>query len=109
MRQALQSGATGLNVEAGTSEAGTSRVSPQRTQQGPVWSGNSAQQAEQIGTEESCGSGDPHRVQGAGKRAQLSASMGLRRTRATARQREVSDGVTSNVSEPGFLRKTHLT
>jgi len=37
------------------------------------------------------------------------ASMGLRRTRATARQLEVSDGGTSNVSEPESLRKTHLT
>ena len=35
--------------------------------------------------------------------------MGLRSTRATARQREVSDGGTSNVSEPESLRKTHLT
>ncbi len=35
--------------------------------------------------------------------------MGLRSTRATARQRVVSDGGTSNVSEPESLRKTHLT
>jgi len=35
--------------------------------------------------------------------------MGLRSTRATARQLEVSDGGTSNVSEPESLRKTHLT
>jgi hypothetical protein len=35
--------------------------------------------------------------------------MGLRSTRATARQREVSDGGTSSVSEPESLRKTHLT
>ena len=34
--------------------------------------------------------------------------MGLRSTRATARQREVSDGGTSLVSEPESLRKTHL-
>ena len=44
-----------------------------------------------------------------GKRAQLTASTGLRRTRATARQREVSEVGTSNVSEPESLRKTHLT
>ncbi|MGB7987203.1 MAG: hypothetical protein WCF54_18720 [Terracidiphilus sp.] len=36
------------------------------------------------------------------------ASAGLRSTRATARQREVSEGGTSNVSEPESLRKTHL-
>jgi hypothetical protein len=35
--------------------------------------------------------------------------MGLRSTRATARHRVVSDGGTSNVSEPESLRKTHLT
>jgi hypothetical protein len=35
--------------------------------------------------------------------------MGLRSTRATARQREVSDGGTSSVSEPESLRKTHLS
>jgi hypothetical protein len=40
--------------------------------------------------------------------AQPNASMGLRSTRATARQREVSEGGTSNVSEPESLRKTHL-
>ena len=62
-----------------------------------------------MGTEESCGRGEPQRTQGAGKRAQLTASMGLRSTRATARQREVSEGGTSNVSEPESLRKTHLT
>jgi hypothetical protein len=39
---------------------------------------------------------------------QISASMGLRSTRATARQREVCDGGTSSVSEPESLRKTHL-
>jgi hypothetical protein len=85
------------------------RVSPQRAQQGPVWSGNSPQQTAQIGAGESCGKGQPQRLQGAGRRAQLIASMGLRSTRATARQREVSDGGTSNVSEPESLRKTHLT
>ena len=40
---------------------------------------------------------------------QLIASMGLRSTRATARHREDPDGVTSNVSEPESLRKTHLS
>jgi len=71
--------------------------------------GNSIQHASQIGTEESCGRGEPQREQEAGRRAQLKASMGLRSTRATARQREVSDGGTSSVSEPEFLRKTHLS
>jgi hypothetical protein len=37
------------------------------------------------------------------------ASRGLRRTRATARQRDVSESEPSIVSEPEFLRKTHLT
>ena len=41
--------------------------------------------------------------------AQLKASTGLRSTRETARQREVSEVGTSNVSEPESLRKTHLT
>jgi len=67
------------------------------------------QQDSQIGTEEICGSGEPQRVQQAGNSAQPTASTGLRRTRATARQREVSEGGTSNVSEPESLRKTHLT
>jgi hypothetical protein len=62
-----------------------------------------------MGTEESCGRGRPQRTHEAGKRAQLTASMGLRSTRATARQLEVSEGGTSNVSEPESLRKTHLT
>ena len=42
-------------------------------------------------------------------RAQLNESMGLRSTRTTARQREVPEAGTSNVSEPEALRKTHLT
>lgn len=71
--------------------------------------GISIQQASQIGTEERCGRGESQRAQEAGKRAQPSASMGLRSTRATARQREVSDGGTSNVSDFKSLRKTHLT
>jgi hypothetical protein len=83
-------------------------VSPQQAQTGPLWTGNSVQQTSQIGAEESCGSGEPQRTQQEGRRAQLSASMGLRSTRATARHREVPDGVTSNVSEPESLRKTHL-
>jgi hypothetical protein len=41
--------------------------------------------------------------------AQLKASIGLRSTRATARQRDVSESGPSIVSEPWFLRKTHLT
>jgi len=88
---------------------GASRVSPQEKQTGAVWRGISDQQASQIGAEESCGSGEPQRVQEAGRNAQLTASTGLRSTRATARQAEVSDGGTSNVSEPESLRKTHLT
>jgi len=61
-----------------------------------------------MGTDERCGRGEPQRTHEAGKRAQLMASAGLRSTRATARQREVSEGGTSNVSEPESLRKTHL-
>jgi hypothetical protein len=61
-----------------------------------------------MGTEENCGKGEPQRAHEAGKMAQPRASTGLRSTRATARQREVSNGGTSNVSEPESLRKTHL-
>jgi hypothetical protein len=61
-----------------------------------------------MGTEERCGRGEPQRAQQAGRRAQLKASTGLRSTRAIARQREVSDGGTSNVSEPESLSKTNL-
>ena len=100
---AAQCGADGLSPAAGQ------RASPQRAHKGPLWTGNSVQQASQIGTEESCGRGEPQRGQKAGRRAQPKASMGLRSTRATARQREVSDGGTSSVSEPESLRKTHLT
>src|ERR1035438_263144 len=97
-------------VCAGTeADAGAARVSPQRAHRGPLRTGNSVQQRSQIGTEESRGRGEPQRAQKAGRRAQPNASMGLRSTRATARQREVSDGGTSNVSEPESLRKTHLT
>jgi hypothetical protein len=104
-RQALQKQTLAV-VDAG---AAKSSVSPHRAQARPVWSGNSLQQTAQIGAVESCGKGEPHRLQDAGRRAQLIASMGLRSTRATARQREVCDGGTSNVSEPESLRKTHLT
>jgi len=61
-----------------------------------------------MGTEERCGRGEPQRTQVVGKRAQPKASMGLRSTRATERQREVSDGGTPNVSKPESLRKTCL-
>src|SRR5947209_14955023 len=70
--------------------------------------GTSIQQTSQIGTEERRGRGEPQRAQPEGRKAQLAASSGLRRTRATARHVEVLDG-TSNVSEPESLRKTHLT
>jgi hypothetical protein len=85
-----------------------SSASPQRAHASPLRTGNSVQQTSQIGTEESRGSGEPQRAQEAGRRAQLKASTGLRSTRATARQRVVSDGGTSIVSEPESLRKTHL-
>ena len=95
--------------EATESSTGVDRVSPQRAHAGPLRTGNSVQQTSQMGTEERCGRGEPQRAQEAGSRAQPIAFMGLRSTRATARQREVSDGGTSNVSEPESLRKTHLT
>jgi len=85
-----------------------SSVSPQREQAAPSSTGILAQQTSQIGTEESRGRGEPHSEHEAGRRAQLTASTGLRSTRATARHRVVSDGGTSNVSEPESLRKTHL-
>lgn len=66
------------------------------------------QQGSQIGTEERRGSGKPQRAQEAGRRAQPRASAGLRRTRTTARQREVSDGGISNARLRALLRKTHL-
>ncbi len=87
---------------------GASSRSPQHAHRGPLWTGNSVQQTWQMGTEERCGRGEPQRTHEAGKRAQLKASMGLRSTRATARQREVSEGGRSKVSEPESLRKTHL-
>jgi hypothetical protein len=70
--------------------------------------GNSVQQIRQMGVKERCGSGDPQRAQEAGRRAQLKASMGLRSTRTTARQREISDGGRSDVSDLESLPKTHL-
>src|ERR1039458_2872605 len=105
-RQGRQSAADDVPTGGPDDSAGAARVSPQHAHEGPLWTGNSVQQASQIGTEESCGRGEPQRVQNAGRRAQPKASMGLRSTRATARQREVSDGGTSNVSEPESLRKT---
>ena len=74
----------------------------------PLRAGNSVQQTSQIGTGRAAAEGEPQREQGAGRRAQLKASMGLRSTRTTARHREVPDGGTSIVSEPESLRKTHL-
>jgi len=62
-----------------------------------------------MGAEDRCGRGAPQRTQEEGSKTQAKASTGLRRTRATARQREVSEGGTSLVSEPESLLKTHLT
>ncbi len=87
---------------------GSSSGSPQRTHAGLEWRGISVQQASQIGTEEKRGRGDPQRVQNEGRRVQLAASTGLRSTRAMARQRVISDGGRSIVSEPKSLLKTHL-
>jgi hypothetical protein len=110
MRQARHNAASARPASAGLdSSAGVANASPHRAQKVPLWTGNSVQQTSQIGTRESRGKGEPQRAQNAGRRAQPKASTGLRSTRATARHREVSDGGTSNVSEPEFLRKTHLT
>ena len=98
MRQALQR----LDLPARSS------VSPQHEQASPSSAGIPAQQRSQIGTEESCGRGEPQSEQDDGRRAQPTASTGLRSTRATARHLVVSDGGTSNVMEPESLRKTHL-
>src|ERR1035441_156561 len=89
--------------------SGSFRVSPQRAHAEPESAGISAQQAPQIGTEENCGRGEPHKLHRAGRSAQLTASRGLRSTRAIARHAEVSDGGTSSVRDPESLRKTHLT
>lgn len=88
---------------------GASSVSPQRWHTGSPGTENSAQQASQIGAREICGKGEPHRAQGEGTRAQVSASRGLRSTRTTARQRDKPDGGTAFESEPESLWKTHLT
>ena len=47
-------------------------------------------------------------MQEEGSSAQESTSTGLRNTRTTARQREVSEGGRSNARKPELLRKTHL-
>ena len=96
------------HIVAPPSPAGACKASPQRPHTGSVWTGNSIQQASQIGTEERRGTGEPQRVQEAGRRAQLKLSKGLRSTRTTARQREVSDGGTSVLRMPKSLWKTHL-
>src|SRR5208282_1960731 len=80
----------------------------QRAQTGPLWTGNSDQQTGQIGTEESCGRGEPHRAQEEGSRAQLKLSIGLRSTRTTARQRVVCASGTSVMRMAVSLEKTHL-
>src|SRR5271166_3177635 len=82
---------------------------PQRAHTVLLSTENSVQQTSQMGTEERCGRGEPQREHEDGKRAQLKASMGLRNTRTTARQREVSEVGTSHVSELESLLKTHLT
>jgi hypothetical protein len=88
--------------------AGAPRASPQQAQMGAFSTGNSDQQAAQIGAEESCGRGVPHRAQEAGSSVQLKLSRGLRSTRTTARHRVVCDGGTSVIRIPEFLLKTHL-
>jgi hypothetical protein len=101
MRQARHRGKT-PGVE------GAFRLSPQREQHAPLRTGNSAQQASQIGTEERRGKGEPQSAQNAGRRAQLKLSMGLRSTRATARHLIVSDGGIPLARMPKSLWKTHL-
>jgi hypothetical protein len=86
--------------DAMPSTGGASSASPHRRHAGPSWTGISAQQASQIGTEEKRGRGEPQRAQEAGSTVQVIASRGLRRTRTTARQRDVSDSEPSIVSEP---------
>lgn len=101
MRQARQS-------DDGERLAGAFKASPQRIHTGPVWTGNSVQQASQIGIDESRGRGEPQRAQEAGRSAQLKLSMGLRSTRTTARHRVVCEGGTSVMRMPESLWKTHL-
>jgi len=85
------------------------KTSPQRSHTGSVWTGTSAQQASQIGADERSGRGEPQRAQTEGSKTQPTASMGLRSTRATARQAEVPDGGTLSISALGSLLKTHLS
>lgn len=89
--------------------AGAISDSPHRWQAGPRATENSVQQELQIGAEERCGREEPQRAQRAGRIAEANASIGLRSTRTTARQREVSDGDRLRSREPELLRKTHLT
>ena len=91
------------------SEAGFSRVSPQQAQTVSARDANSAQQDGQTGTRENCGMGKPQRTQGAGSKAQPSASSGLRSTRTTARQRDEPEGRATSGRESERLWKTHLT
>jgi hypothetical protein len=88
---------------------GPSRQSPQRAHKVQSRTGKSAQQSSQIGAGERRGKGQPQRAQSSGRRAQLKMSAGLRRTRTTARQREVSGGGTSFANKQEFWWKTHLT
>src|SRR3954452_21447057 len=90
-------------------EAVSGRRSPQREHTGAFWTGNSAQQLSQTGADDRSGKEEPQRVQTAGSKAQLAASMGLRSTRTTARHAEVPEGGTSTVSALGVLLKTHLS
>lgn len=101
MWQARQSG-------AGERPAGACRASPQHEHTGPSWTGNSVQQASQIGMEESRGRGEPQSEQEAGRSAQLKLSMGVRRKRTTARHFVVCNGGTSVMRMPESLWKTHL-
>ncbi len=101
MRQIRHSGETEC-------PAGALSASPQRAHTGSLGTGKSVQQTSQIGTGESSGRGEPQRAQEAGRREQLTASMGLRSTRTTARHRVVGDDGTSLVPLPEFLWKTHL-
>jgi hypothetical protein len=94
-------------------------ASPQRAHEGPDWTENCDQQSDQqrgqIGTEESCGRGEPQRAQEDGSKAQLKLSIGLRSmraglrsTRTTARQRVVWASGTSDLRMAESVWKTHL-
>ena len=106
-RQARQrlAGASGPAEEVG----GRSRMSPQRAHMESRL-GRELQTSRQHRLERKRGAGGENRraEHEAGKRVQLTASMGLRSTRDTARHLEISDGGTSSVSERESLRKTHL-